>query len=215
MTCQVKQRCRLKVKNLNAGHRKKNAKNDIAGKKTSFFRAKQRHNQKRAQSKMIAKTIGDKRKNRKIPVKIGFFCRPCLPQTRVGQVWKISGSVSPSKTTKHRNTPLVTRRGKRGVQLQLLIHLRGQATCRWERQTDRQTDRRKIKREREEPGEKARVRAWTSGGTLTRYPRKQWSRRVPVTRNTTTRAETELDNGGVQTSCAEALPWGSLSRGAG
>ena len=36
-----------------------------------------------------------------------------------------------------------------------------------------------------------------------------------MTRNTTTTAETEPDNGGVQTSCAEALPWGSLSRGAG
>ena len=55
------------------------------------------------------------------------------------------------------------------------------------------------------------MRAWTNGGTQKRCPPKQWSERVPVTRNKTTRAGTELDNGGVQTSCAEALPWGSLS----
>ena len=79
-------------------------------------------------------------------------------------------------------------------------------------QRERQTDRQKEKeRERERAWGKARARAWTNGGTQKRCPPpKQWSERVPVTRNTTTRAGTELDNGGVQTSCAEALPWGSL-----
>ena len=50
----------------------------MAGKKKLVLLVEKKHNQKRAPSKIVAKTIGDKRKYWKTPEKTRFFADPAF-----------------------------------------------------------------------------------------------------------------------------------------